>query len=411
MGRWRGWALRHRPLVVVLAVGLVVRAALLPFWHGQDFVVWTLASSATLRGVNVYAHHPPYPGGPYAYFPLFLDVELPFRWLAEHAGMSFTVLGKLPIVAADVAVALFIHRELSRAGASARAAAVGAAAFFLNPLVLYNGAWYGRFDALALALLLAAGTRLTSDRRVTLSGAIAYALAVAAKTFPLFLLPLFIRRARRGRWQLVVATVAVLGVLSLPYLGDPVPYFKDIFYDLGKTPQGMSWWFAVRLTAGNTVAQYVSDIGLVVFAVGALVIARRARRGPFDLGIAATLVLFLLCNKVVLEQYLIWPLPWLIIAAGRRDRRALASVLLGAGLTLAGCLDNESFHPFGHESAPIGVLLALAELAFLVVVLRRGPAPRSAERVLETDASDHRPQPSAGLRTGPAEVVPGQPTG
>jgi len=32
---------------------------------------WDRASSATLRGINIYAHHPHYPHGAYAYFPLF----------------------------------------------------------------------------------------------------------------------------------------------------------------------------------------------------------------------------------------------------------------------------------------------------------------------------------------------------
>jgi len=74
------------PLVVcVIALGIVVRAILLPLTHGRDFIVWDLASAATLHGSNVYAHHPHYPGGPYAYFPLFLYLELPAQWIAVHA--------------------------------------------------------------------------------------------------------------------------------------------------------------------------------------------------------------------------------------------------------------------------------------------------------------------------------------
>ena len=61
--------------------GLIARAVLIPITHGQDFVVWDLASTATLHGVNIYAHHPAYPGGPFAYFPVFLYLELPFQWL------------------------------------------------------------------------------------------------------------------------------------------------------------------------------------------------------------------------------------------------------------------------------------------------------------------------------------------
>ncbi len=100
----------------MLAAGLVVRAILVPITHGPDFAVWDLASRATLDGVNVYAHHPAYTGGPYTYLPLFLYIELPFQWIAMHTGVPFTILGKLPIVAADLAATLLIAVELRRTG-------------------------------------------------------------------------------------------------------------------------------------------------------------------------------------------------------------------------------------------------------------------------------------------------------
>ena len=80
-------------LVLLLAAGIAVRIALVPITRGQDFDVWDLASTATLQGSDIYTHHPAYPGGPYAYFPLFLYLELPLQFLAAHTGISFTVLG------------------------------------------------------------------------------------------------------------------------------------------------------------------------------------------------------------------------------------------------------------------------------------------------------------------------------
>ena len=59
-------------LVLLLAAGIVVRIALVPITRGQDFDVWDIASTATLQGSDIYTHHPAYPGGTYAYFPLFL---------------------------------------------------------------------------------------------------------------------------------------------------------------------------------------------------------------------------------------------------------------------------------------------------------------------------------------------------
>src|SRR5581483_4113606 len=149
LGAWAARAIRRHPYTsLVFLAGIIIRAILIPITHGNDFIVWDLASRATLAGSNIYAHHPRgYPGGPYTYPPLFLYSELPFQWLALHLGVSFVILGKLPIVAGDLLTAALLAAYLARRGYDERTVALGAALYFLNPLVLYNGAFYGRFDA------------------------------------------------------------------------------------------------------------------------------------------------------------------------------------------------------------------------------------------------------------------------
>src|SRR5438874_9945375 len=81
--------------LLVLIVGLALRAVLLPLGHGTDFSQQELAERFTLAGINVYTR-PPHAKAinAYAYFPLFLYLELPFMWLGLHAHLSFTALGK-----------------------------------------------------------------------------------------------------------------------------------------------------------------------------------------------------------------------------------------------------------------------------------------------------------------------------
>jgi hypothetical protein len=368
----RSSCVRHRAFIVVCVMGAAVRALLIPLGHGQDFVVWQLASDATLRGVNVYAHHPAYPGGPYAYSPLFLYIELPMRWLSEHSPVPFVVLGKLPIMASDFGISALLYRLLLRRGGRPSRSALGAALFLLNPLVLYNGAFYGRFDTLACALLLlftCAQGRSFPWRNLW------YALAVAAKTFPLFVVAVVLRAAGR-RWRVAVAVVVlVVLAISLPYLADPAPYVHDVvLYDAGKQPTGMSWWTLLNGVCSHLVASSVSGIGLLAFGVGAVMIGRRLH-SDLTAAIAATLVLFLMCNKVVLEQYLIWPMPWLVALAMRdRSRLATASSTLLGIFTVAGLIDNEFFHPFGHDSPVLGTLLAIGDAAYVVIAWRSGRA-------------------------------------
>jgi hypothetical protein len=372
----RGASVRRRPrinaeLVVVFAAGLAVRLALIPVTRGQDFVVWDRATAATLRWTNIYAHHPHYPGGPYAYFPLFLYIELPFQWLAQHAAVSFTVLGKLPVLAADLGTAALIVAELRERGCRPRVVALGAAAFLLNPLVIYNSAYYGRFDSIGCALLLLAVRGL---RRSTRGSRTWYALAVAAKTFPVFLLPAVLRAqgGRRLRTLLVLGTAIV--VVSLPYLATWHAYVRDIvWYDATKTPQALSWQRLLLDVTDKDEARLISYLFLAVFALGAVGLSRRV---SLDRSVALTLVLFLLCSKVVLDQYLTWPLPWLILASLAPPRRvARASAGLAGVLTLVGMFANATIHPWGRTAWWLEVGLAVACAGYLLIAVHNTEPP------------------------------------
>jgi hypothetical protein len=357
--------LRNGWLAAVLALGIAVRVVLIPITHGPDFQVWDLASAATLRGVNVYAHHPAYPGGPFAYFPLWTYVEVPFQWLAQHVAGGFTVWGKLPILAADIALALVLARESHDRGWSRRAVAAGVALLFWNPLLIYNSAYYGRFDSFGLLLTFLALRGLRGDG---LSGPLWYAAAVAAKTFPVFLLPGVLHRTR-SRVRLLGVLAAGLALLSLPYLQSVGPMLHDIvFYDATKIPQGLAAQTITGHAIGAGATRVVGYLLLLLFAAGTIALRRTSDLMRYT---ALVFVLFLLCSKVVLDQYLIWPMPWLVLefAAARRIARA-AAILLGV-LTAVGMLANANIHPWGRSPAALIALLDLACLAYLYLAGRR----------------------------------------
>jgi uncharacterized membrane protein len=367
--RWR----HAGPLVGVLALGMVVRTILVPITYGPDFTVWNLASRATIGGVNVYAHHPAYTGGPYTYLPLFLYVELPFQWLAMHTGVPFTILGKLPIVAADLGATLLIIGEVRRHGAGERATVVAVALFFLNPLVLYNGAFYGRFDSVAIALLLLA-VRLWHSRATTAGwrSSASYALAVAAKTYPIFLLPWVIRHGRRKLVRILVVIGAVLLAVAAPYIVlSPAAFATDLLYSADKLPGGLSWQVVLHVLPASAQV----GVGAVLLGVFALAAIALAAVDDVTVAAAAILVLFLLLSKQVIEQYLLWPLPFLVmLAAGRRSRSAWWLV---GELTVAGMLVNAHFHPFGVQPAAFNVLFGITVAVSLgrLLATERGRRP------------------------------------
>lgn len=359
----------HPLVAAVFALGIVLRVVLVPITHGQDFVVWDKASLAMLNGINFYSHHPDYPGGPYAYFPTFLLLELPARWLSLHAGLPFTVLGKVVIVGADIAVAALLAKVIRRRGGGEAAVALGAGLFLLNPLVLYNGAFYGRFDSVCLAVLVAA---LYLDRSPTLRrgrSMVLYALAVSIKTFPVLLLPRLLRGAGPARTWVVASLAAVLLVVSLPFVADnPMAMVRDIvFWDAVKTPAGLSWQRALLSIMSPADARIFSFLMLAILAAAVI---RLARIDDVDRYCLVVMLGFLLCSKVVLEQYLLWPMPWLILRIVT-DRSRSAALVLGVLITF-GMLVNPYIHPFGEQSPVIGILLAAVLLTYAASLISRG---------------------------------------
>jgi len=342
----------HPYTTLVLILGLALRAVLVPLTHGPDFVVWDLASRYTLAGVNIYRDHPPYPGGPYAYVPLFLYMELPFQWLAQHGAA----------------------RILARRGCRDAIVALGVALYFLNPLVLYNGAFYGRFDTLCVGLLLLA--LLVHDNSYLLRAPalptnmahmrqwvfpLLYALAVATKSYPIFLLPWLLTRESWGRKRLLLTLTAVLGGLSLPYLlTSPARFVADIgLYDANKLPGHLSWQVLLLGTLPPLAARVVSYLLLALF-VAALYHYRHLDLWTYSV---VAILLFILLSKVVIEQYFLWPLPFLIVDTVRY--RSWASGSMFALLSAAGMLVNPYIHPFGVSPAPIAVVLDVAIVLYI----------------------------------------------
>jgi hypothetical protein len=100
------------------------------------------------------------------------------------------------------------------------------------------------------------------------------------------------------------------------------------------------------------------------------------------LSTALTLVAFLLASKVVLEQYLIWPLPFLIVvAATAAAGLKTASWCLAGLLTAVGMLDNASFHPFEPGATVPWSLAAICALGLVACGREQTQKPPHARRV------------------------------
>jgi len=394
--RWPG----HAPLLLPVALllgALAVRLPLLGLTAGYDLRVVAGMARRAAGGQDVYAL-----GvqrlAPWAYFPLLLHLDAGLMRLAAHTGWSFYLLAKLPVVAADVGIGVLLYAALRRRGQAGGRAAVGMALYLYNPLVLYNGAFYGRFDAIALAFLVLALEGAGAGAGLC---APAYALASAAKTFPLFLLPLLaLGRDRQDPRRLLLACALVVP-LSLPeVVTDPGGLLSHAFLVDRFGFEGLSWNLILPHlpVLGRPGAAGVARVGAALYPVALLLLVR----APLSIKAACAYALFVLLSGTVYEQYLLWPLPFLIVAGLHHRRRGALGLL--ALDTLAGLVENEYTGRPGplHYAAvlpnpclPLNVVLAVATLTFVAAQVRQDPPWRrrgaaAGERERSTPDAERR---------------------
>ncbi len=401
--------------VPMLLLGLVIRLLLTPWTQGWDFNSYVQEAILTMHGQDVYVVAHAHDLLTWAYLPLCMDMFTGLGWLSSLTGLPFRVLAKLPTLLADLGVAWLIFASLRRHGRGERAALLGMSLYLFNPLVLYNGAVVGRFDSIALVFLLLAIERFHARLFVP-----AYALAIAAKTFPVFILPLLLFGRERQKPSRLALACALVPVLSLPYsLTSIKAMIASLSYDV-RTPWlgRLSWYIWPQDAHWLSPARVLilARAGSLIYPAAILLLVVVARDKSLYLKVACALLLFVAFNRTVYEQYLLWPLPFLLILAlADRDRDYLALGMV-ALCTLTGLIENEQtwtpFDPRLHYAVlptPFGPLNALLALAIVAFVAAEAGSRIHRARVRRRLRDVTGPRPVLGpVPAVPTPVLPGR---
>jgi hypothetical protein len=211
-----------------LGAGLAVRFLLMPFGVSADLLAVYWRASRIAHHGEVFADHLVNMGAHYVH-ALALVVLSPFLpaadqvwtepWFfddfialaaqvvatftaAEHAHQTLFVL-KIPYLLADLGAGLAL---LALAGGAApRRIRLAWAFWMLSPIGLYASYAFGRYEMLAVVLVVSA--LLAVERGRIWWGAVLLGLAVTMRTYPLILIPAFALVAggidARGGWRLV----------------------------------------------------------------------------------------------------------------------------------------------------------------------------------------------------------------
>jgi len=306
---------------------------------------------------GLYTHTP----GIYPYPPVWVGFEVAALWLHQQNILPFSLAIRLPIIIADVGIVAIIWKYVHTLSHNSRRALLAATLYALNPVSIIISCWHGQFDALpvfgaALAILLAEH----HWRRA--AGALS--IGIALKSFPVLLLPVFARLQRPLSQQIRFSLYVILPVLLLllPFLiFDAAAVIRELFGYRGHALLGVMVpvrTMYVPLTGErfpvDTTLQVISlsaygFLGLYGWAVWYM------SRVRITLPMQATIIflLFYVVYAGISPQYLLWVLPFMIMATA--DQRwyvilyTVVSTLALLGLYLYAAAD---MFPFTLDTLP-----------------------------------------------------------
>jgi hypothetical protein len=345
--------------VVIMAVVGNVLVLTLPLLFSRD--VYSYSFYGRLAGVyhvNPYVHTPvDYAGDalwplvgpkwvdtPAVYGPLFTTISSAIARVASTPAQQIVAYRTLAVFASLATLAMVV---VTTARVRPGRVTFAAAAFGLNPVVLFLTVGSGHNDLLVALAAISAVALLTSDRELPAIAVLALgSLIKATAALPLLLVIVWcVARAPRERRLRVLASHAGLALaIGLVFAG---PYLQIHDPTLGMFElAGHTGWLAPSVLVGKVVdfvsfstMGWLARIGFAVVLIVCVVelartVAARARAGDAieELGAAIgwSFVLLMLLGPVLLPWYVVWALPlaWLLPKPPR-------TALLAAGAALA----------------------------------------------------------------------------
>lgn len=377
----------------VIVAGTAIRVVLAFATGGQPYDIEFLRDLRGALGdspLDVYA----VPMGPddavrWPYPPGFFPLAALAGAAADLTGLAYTSLVRTPSIAADAVIAWIVQDHLGRHGQGGRARVAAAALVALGPSFAVIAGYHGQIDSVAIlpaVLAVAVWDRAPAGRRALYAGTLVGAGACVKTTPILVLLALLPAvRSRREAATLVAAALAVPALALAPFLlSTPGDVREALAYRGFPGTSGLSILLQpelgeqlTRLVDPNAVVQFLYDRGqLIVAAALAVAAVLSARRFPgWSPAERAALLwlVFYVVTPVFFFQYLVWGLPFLLLAGRLREAAAIQAAAL---------LPTVLFYRAPWESDAVAPLYAAAMIAlwalYLACIVRMVRRPRAA---------------------------------
>ncbi|MFC2162316.1 hypothetical protein ACFLRF_01425 [Candidatus Altiarchaeota archaeon] len=318
---------RHISLMIVCAI--IIRLLIMPSYMSVDLRYWALIFTEnlvhkssldftvldpeyTVFHSECFMSHPP---GWTPYSMAIIRLLFGFNWI------YLTYLTKLPPLIGDLMIAYVIW-SVGKAKMRSSHLHLILAVFLFNPAFIMNTAYQGKADSLCLGFLMLAVKNIKKKRF-----SVYYALSLVCKQLPIFLLPWFLFNQRIFK-KLAYAGLIVLLLLS-PYLYyDPILFFDRMTKThLFKTPEGFTWINNLKGWSSGQIIELTSNLFLAYLML-VILISLYPKTRKYHAG-ALVYGLFIIFNRVVYEQYLLWTLPFmLMVYILEKDKAVLSAYML-----------------------------------------------------------------------------------
>ncbi len=333
----------RRMLWGLLGAGLLIRMGLAFGAVGNAFdlggmqVVYDNLVSGPKSVYSESANRWPYPSG---FFPFILAAG----GVADVTSLRFDSVVQIPQSLADLAIAFIVQSYLGRRGASDRIRLAAAGLVCLGPSFFLVSGYSGQIDGLAILPAVGAlwlwefGNR---SHRAILAGVL-IGVGCAIKTVPILMLVALLPTADswRERGVLVGAAIAVPLVALAPFLAfDYVGTRSALRYrglpglgglGLLAQPELLELWFRAQRVAFSQLTLTLLDVGRYILgaALGVLTVVGIRRRMPSEQVAALLWLLVYLLGVTFFFSYLVWGLPFFLMAGYIRQTAALQAFVV-----------------------------------------------------------------------------------
>ncbi len=374
----------RRLLWAIIGLGLVARLVVAFSTYGVRFdvdsyaLVWAALHEDAL---HVYGdvNRWPYPPG---YFTWILFAGK----LESVTGLRFADLIQIPAILADLAIAFLVQWALGQRGVAERVRLAAAALVALGPSFLVVSGFHGQIDSIAILPALAGvllWQRLDDHPRRALAVGLLIGLGGVLKTVPLVavlaLLP-WTRSVREGA-VLVVSAAALPVAAFVPFaIADPAGVWEAVSYrgvpgvgglSLVAQPELARGWMNDAVVDPSWLTFALIDYGGAITAGGLALVAYllfRYRPDPVEGAALVYLALWIFGVNFFL-QYVIWGLPFMLVAGYVREVAALQVLMLPAAVLVY-------LRPWEDPAAawvyaPAAIVLWVVFAAWFAVLSRR----------------------------------------